>query len=131
MKGKGHPTPMPNRKILIVEDEKLALDMLRSGLSESGFEVITAPNGFDALLVMEKEKPDMVVTDIMMPKLSGIDLLKALKNNRETRDLPVMLISAVDDVEMIRKGLEMGAVDYITKPFKINEIVGKLRHHLS
>ena len=122
---------MPNRKILIVEDEKLALDMLLSGLSESGFEVTTASNGFDAILAIEEEKPDIVLTDIMMPKLSGIDLLKALKNNKETRDLPVMLISAVDDVEMIRKGLSLGAIDYITKPFKINEIVGKLRHHLS
>jgi len=122
---------MSNRKILIVEDEKLALDMLLSGLSESGFEVTTASNGFDAILAIEEEKPDIVLTDIMMPKLSGIDLLKALKNNKETRDLPVMLISAVDDVEMIRKGLSLGAIDYITKPFKINEIVGKLRHHLS
>lgn len=122
---------MPRGKILIAEDEKLTLDMLRCGLEENGFEVITASNGFEAILAVENQSPDIVVTDIMMPRLNGIDLLRALKNNGETRDIPVMLISAVDDVELIRKGLALGAVDYITKPFKINEIVGKLGHHLS
>lgn len=122
---------MPSWKILIVDDEKLTLNMLRSGLAENDFEVLTASNGFEALLCVETQSPDMVVTDIMMPKLSGIDLLRALKNNKETRDLPVMLISAVDDVEQIQEGLSLGAIDYITKPFKINEVVGKLRHHLS
>ena len=122
---------MPNRKILIVDDEKLTLDMLRSGLAENDFDVVTASNGYEAILAVEKEKPDIVVTDIMMPKISGIDLLRALKKNEGTRDIPIMLISAVDDVELIQQGLSLGAVDYLTKPFKINEVVGKLRHHLS
>ena len=121
---------MPNQKILIVDDEKFILDLLRNGLTANGFEVITAFDGFEAILAVEEQKPDMVIADIMMPRLTGLDFLKALKNNKDTRDLPVILISARDEAEMVQKGLGMGAIDYITKPFKINEIVGKLRHHL-
>ena len=121
---------MPNQKILIVDDEKFILDLLRNGLTANGFEVITAFDGFEAILAVEEQKPDMVIADIMMPRLTGLDFLKALKNNEDTRDLPVILISARDEAEMVQKGLGMGAIDYITKPFKINEIVGKLRHHL-
>jgi two-component system alkaline phosphatase synthesis response regulator PhoP len=122
---------MPNRKILIVDDEEFILNLLRSGLTENGFEVVTAHNGFEAILAVEEQKPDMVITDIMMPRLTGLDFLKALKNNKDTRNLPVMLISARDEAELVQKGLALGAIDYITKPFKINEIIGKLRHQLS
>ncbi len=121
---------MPKRKILIVDDEAFILNLLRNGLTENGFDVITAPDGFEGILSVEDHKPDMVISDIMMPRLTGLDFLKALKNNKETRNIPVILISARDEVEIVQKGLSMGAVDYITKPFKINEIVGKLRHHL-
>lgn len=120
-----------NRKILVVDDDELILSMMRDGLTKNGFEVIIAANGFEGILAVEEEKPDLVITDIMMPKLSGIEFLKALKNNVATRNLQVILISAVDEVDMIQEGLAMGAVDYITKPFKMNEIVGKLRHYLS
>jgi DNA-binding response OmpR family regulator len=120
-----------NRKILVVDDDELILNMMRDGLTKNGFEVIIAANGFEGILAVEEEKPDLVITDIMMPKLSGIEFLKALKNNVATRNLQVILISAVDEVDMIQEGLAMGAVDYITKPFKMNEIVGKLRHYLS
>lgn len=121
---------MANKKILVVDDETFIINLLRNGLTENGFEVITADNGFDALLSVEENMPDCVITDIMMPRLSGIDFLQALKNNEVTKDVPVILISAMDQAEMVQQGLDLGAADYITKPFKINEIVGKLRHHL-
>jgi DNA-binding response OmpR family regulator len=121
---------MAEKKILVVDDETFILNLLRNGLTENGFEVITADNGFDAILAVEEQRPDCVISDIMMPRLSGLDFLKALKNSKATKDLPVILISAMDQAEMVQQGLDMGAVDYITKPFKINEIVGKLRHHL-
>jgi DNA-binding response OmpR family regulator len=121
---------MAGKKILVVDDETFIINLLRNGLTENGFEVITADNGFDAILAVEEQLPDCVITDIMMPRLSGIDFLKALKNSKVTKDVPVILISAMDQAEMVQQGLDMGAVDYITKPFKINEIVGKLRHHL-
>ena len=121
---------MAEKKILVVDDETFIINLLRNGLTENGFEVITADNGFDAILAVEEQLPDCVITDIMMPKLSGLDFLKAIKNSEATKDVPVILISAMDQAEMVQQGLDMGAVDYITKPFKINEIVGKLRHHL-
>ena len=121
---------MADKKILVVDDETFIINLLRNGLTENGFEVITADNGFDALLSVEENLPDCVITDIMMPRLSGIDFLQALKNNNKTKDVPVILISAMDQAEMVQQGLDLGAADYITKPFKINEIVGKLRHHL-
>jgi len=121
---------MADKKILVVDDETFIINLLRNGLTENGFEVITADNGFDAILAVEEQLPDCVISDIMMPRLSGLDFLKALKNNNATKDVPVILISAMDEAEMVQQGLDMGAVDYITKPFKINEIVGKLRHHL-
>jgi DNA-binding response OmpR family regulator len=125
------PKDMPTGKILVVDDEEFILSLLRNGLTEQGFEVVTAKNGFEAILVVEEEKPNLVITDIMMPRLTGLEFLKALKNNALTRKIPVILISALDEAQMVQEGLSMGAVDFITKPFKINEIVGKLRHYLS
>jgi PleD family two-component response regulator len=121
----------PTGKILVVDDEEFILSLLRNGLTENGFEVVTADNGFEAILAVEEEKPDIVITDIMMPRLTGLEFLKAIKNNNLTRNIPVILISALDQADMVHEGMSMGAVDFITKPFKINEIVGKLRHYLT
>lgn len=118
-------------KVLVVDDESFIINLLKNGLTENGFEVITARNGFDAILAVEEQQPDVVITDIMMPRLTGLEFLKALKNNPATADVPVFLISAMDQADMVQQGLDMGAVDYMTKPFKINEIIGKLRHHLT
>ena len=122
---------MPTGKILVVDDEEFIISLLHNGLSEQGFEVVKAANGFDAILAVEEENPDVVITDIMMPKLTGLEFLKAMKNNKDTKKIPVILISALDEAQMVQEGLSMGAVDFITKPFKISEIVGKLRHYLT
>jgi DNA-binding response OmpR family regulator len=121
---------MSETKVLIVDDESFILNLLKSGLTDNGFQVITADNGFDAILAVEEQNPDVVITDIMMPRLTGLEFLKALKNNPATADVPVFLISAMDQADIVQQGLDLGAVDYITKPFKINEIIGKLRHYL-
>ena len=121
---------MAGTKVLIVDDESFILNLLENSLTENGFDVITAENGFEAILAVEEHKPDVVITDIMMPRLTGLEFLKALKNNPATKDVPVFLISAMDHADMVQEGLDLGAVDYITKPFKINEIIGKLRHYL-
>ncbi len=117
-------------KILVVDDEDLILRLLSTGLSADGYEVSIARTGFEALVAVEKDLPALIISDIMMPRLSGIELLRAVKNNPRTKQIPFILISAVDSPENIQKGLDLGACDYITKPFRINEIVGKVRHHL-
>lgn len=119
---------MSNTKVLIVDDESFIINLLKNGLTENGFDVITAENGFEALIAVEEQKPDVVITDIMMPRLTGLEFLKAIKNNPATAGVPVFLISAMDQADMVQEGLDLGAADYITKPFKINEIIGKLRH---
>lgn len=119
---------MSNTKVLIVDDESFIINLLKNGLTENGFDVITAENGFEAILAVEEQKPDVVITDIMMPRLTGLEFLKAIKNNPATAGVPVFLISAMDQADMVQQGLDLGAADYITKPFKINEIIGKLRH---
>jgi len=121
---------MSGKKILIVDDEEFILNLLTNGLIEDGFEVRIAKNGFDALMEVEKNTPDLIISDIMMPRLSGLDLLKGLKNNDKTKDIPILLISAVDHADTVQEGLDLGANDYITKPFKISEILGKVRHYL-
>jgi CheY-like chemotaxis protein len=120
---------MSQTKVLVVDDESFIINLLKSGLTENGFDVITAENGFEAIIAVEEHKPDVVITDIMMPRLTGLEFLKALKNNPATADVPVFLISAMDQADIVQQGLDLGAVDYITKPFKINEIIGKLRHY--
>ena len=122
---------MTGKRILVVDDEAFITNLLRNGLSDEGFEVITANNGFEGILAVEEQQPDLVITDIMMPRVSGLEFLQALKNNAATRKVPVILISAMDQIDMVEQGLDMGALDYITKPFKINEIIGKIRHHLT
>ena len=122
---------MPKIKVLVVDDESFIISLLKNGLTENGFEVITAVNGFEGLIAVEEKNPDVIITDIMMPRLTGLEFLKALKNNPATSSVPVFLISAMDQADMVQQGLDLGATDYITKPFKINEIIGKLRHHLS
>ena len=121
---------MSNAKVLIIDDEAFILNLLKNGLLENGYDVVTANNGFEGILAVEEQQPDVVITDIMMPRLTGLEFLKALKNNPDTAHVPVILISAMDQADMVQQGLDMGAIDYITKPFKINEIIGKLRHHL-
>ena len=122
---------MAQTKVLVVDDESFIINLLKNGLTEEGFNVITASNGFDAILAVEEQQPDVVINDIMMPRLTGLEFLRALKNNPATADVPVFLISAMDQADMVQQGLKQGAVDYITKPFKVSEIIGKIRHCLS
>jgi DNA-binding response OmpR family regulator len=118
-------------KVLVVDDEENILNLLRTGLEEAGFSVVTAPNGFAALAQLEAEKPDLVIADVMMPRLTGLDLLRAIRNRPETEDIPFLFISARDSSDAVETGLAYGAVDYITKPFKLSELVGKVRHHIA
>ena len=115
-------------RILVVDDSATIRRSAETMLTKEGCEVITAENGFGAILAVEEQKPDVVITDIMMPRLTGLEFLKAIKNNPATAEVPVFLISAMDQADMVQQGLDLGAADYITKPFKINEIIGKLRH---
>jgi DNA-binding response OmpR family regulator len=113
---------MSGHTILVVDDEPDVVRMLQVVLSRRGHTVLTAPSGIEGLVKAQGEKPDLVLLDIMMEGMDGWEVLKLLKLEEATRDIPVVMLSArVEPRDKIR-GLQEGAVDYITKPFSVKEL---------
>jgi sigma-B regulation protein RsbU (phosphoserine phosphatase) len=104
-------------RILIVDDEPLNLDYLEQELEDLGYEVLSARNGQEALEFVEAESPDMILLDIMMPMMDGFEVLSRLKAKQRWRDIPVVVISALSDMDNVVRGIELGAEDYLPKPF--------------
>ncbi|HEY88689.1 MAG TPA: response regulator transcription factor [Thermoflexia bacterium] len=110
--------------ILVVDDEPQIVRLLRSYLEKSGYRVVIASNGQEALYVTRHEKPDLVVLDILMPQMDGLEFTRRV---RQERDVPIIMLTArVEELDRI-VGLEMGADDYITKPFSPREVVARVR----
>lgn len=103
--------------ILIVDDEPFNVDYLVQELEDYGVNTITAENGEEALQKIKKHSPDLVLLDIMMPKKDGFEVLTEMKSNKESREIPVIIISAHSEMGNVLKGIEMGAEDYLPKPF--------------
>jgi C4-dicarboxylate-specific signal transduction histidine kinase len=116
--------------VLIVDDEPLTLKILRSQLSPIGCQIVDASNGPDALKKAE-EKPDLILLDILLPGMDGIETCKRLKENESTKDIPVILISALDDIKILLKGFDVGAVDYVGKPFNTKELLSRVKAQLT
>ena len=122
---------MHKGKVLVVDDEVYILHILEFSLGAEGFEVISASNGELAVEKAKQEKPNLIVLDIMMPVLDGYETCRRLKQDPETKDIPVVLLTAKGrDVDK-RLGFEVGAIDYVVKPFspsrlieRIEEIIG-------
>jgi DNA-binding response OmpR family regulator len=113
-------------KILVVDDEEDVLDVLRLVLAKSGYEVLTATSGMEGLTQAESQLPDLIVLDIMMQQMDGWEVLKLLKLDERTSSIPVVILSArVEPKDKIR-GLQEGAIDYVTKPFAVREILTKV-----
>jgi len=108
---------MANPKILIVDDEPFNVDYLEQELAEFACDTISASNGQDALVKVSSEMPDLVLLDIMMPVMDGFEVLTRLKADSSTRDIPVIVISADNNLPSVVKGIELGAEDYLPKPF--------------
>ena len=117
---------MSKGKVLVVDDEIYIVHILDFSLGMEGYEVITALDGEQALERLESDKPDMIVLDIMMPKLDGYETCKALKQNPATHDIPVILLSAKGRNVDQKIGFEVGADDYITKPFSPRKLVERI-----
>ena len=117
---------MAKGKILVVDDEIYIVHILDFSLGMEGYEVITALDGEQALERLESDKPDMIVLDIMMPKLDGYETCKLLKGDEATRDIPVILLSAKGRNVDQKIGFEVGADDYITKPFSPRKLVERI-----
>ncbi len=118
------------KRILVVDDEQLNLEFFDVMLTKLGFDVHRAENGQEALEAVRKLRPDLIILDNMMPKLSGWEVTKLIKASpeyAEFADTPIIIFSALDDVKDKVEGLESGADDYITKPFNFAEVLARIR----
>ena len=109
---------MPTPKILIVDDEPFNVDYLEQELEDLDYETITAGNGQEALDKIQSDSPDLVLLDIMMPVMDGFEVLTRIKSNPALRDIPVIVISADNNLQSVVKGIQIGAEDYMPKPFE-------------
>lgn len=116
--------------ILIIDDNPINVKLLEIILKKEGYRTISATNGPDGRHLAEKQHPDLILLDIMMPGEDGFDTCKQLSQRGETTDIPIIFISAVEDTASKVKGLNIGAVDYITKPFERAEVLARIRIHL-
>ncbi|GHT01511.1 hypothetical protein AGMMS50276_29670 [Synergistales bacterium] len=121
--------PTSNYSVLIVDDERTNLMLLNQILSPK-YTVFTAKSGKEALNRVEKEPPDLILLDIMMPNMSGFDVLKQLKEDPATQDIPVIIITGLTGTDDEEKGFSLGAVDYITKPFKDRIVKARVSTHM-
>ena len=121
----------PISTLLLVDDVPTNLKVLFSYLKELGFKVRIARDGEDALAQVMLAKPDLILLDVMMPKMDGFETCRHLKENEQTRDIPVIFMSALTETVDKVKGFEIGAVDYITKPIQQEEVLARINAHLS
>lgn len=118
-------------KVLIIEDDSYILDMYKMKFKASNFEVMVAQDGIKGLKILEKQIPDVILLDVIMPKMDGFQVLKAIKNKDSLKEIPVILLTNLGQKENIEKGFELGAVDYVVKAhFTPLEIVKKIREIL-
>ena len=116
--------------ILVVDDDPVILQLLQVNFEMEGFIVITAADGREGVDRTRAERPDIVVSDVMMPKMSGIELVAELKADPETADIPVLLLTAKAQQADIGAGIDAGADDYVTKPFEPLDLVDRVNRLL-
>ena len=114
-------------RVLIVEDEEALIEPLKYNFSKEGYIVDTALDGEIALDKIFNKPPELILLDWMLPKISGIDLCKRIRNNKETKNIPIIMLTARGEENDRIQGLEMGADDYVTKPFSINELLARAK----
>ena len=113
--------------ILVVDDEKAILELIQVNLEQSGFQVTTVKTGETALKKARSIEPDLIVLDLMLPGIDGLDVCRILKSDKETEDISVIMLTAKGSEEDIVKGLELGADDYLTKPFSPKVLVARIK----
>ena len=115
------------KTILVVEDDKSLLPMITYNIEKNGFQVKSATNGEDALLLIKEEIPSLAIFDWMIPEPNGLELCKILRRKQETSNLPIIMLTAREEEEDRIRGLEYGADDYISKPFSPAELIARIK----
>ena len=112
--------------ILVVDDSTTNIVLLEAILEEKGYKIYTALNVREAYAIIAKNHPDLILLDLLMPKISGFDFLKDIKKRKDTRDTPVIIVSALADDENIDRIMDMGAIDFVKKPIDLQYLVNKV-----
>ena len=118
---------MSNEKILVVDDEEDILELVRYNLAKEGYQVKCVTSGEDALKAASEETPDIVLLDLMLPGVHGLDVCRNLKSNESTMNIPIVMLTAKGEDADIVAGLELGADDYVTKPFSPRVLLARIR----
>ena len=123
----------PKKQILVIDDTIVNLKLISDFFRESGFEVRATKSGSQALQILETTKPDIILLDVVMPEMDGFQTCRCLKKSQQTKDIPVIFMTAFDDACNAAykvQGLELGAVDYISKPIQLEEVLARVKTHL-
>ncbi len=118
---------MGKGKILIVEDDRDIVEMVKYNLKEEGFETVAAFDGEQGIELARKERPDLIILDLMLPVIDGFEVCRIIKKDRLTADIPIIILSAKSQETDKVVGLELGADDYVTKPFSPRELIARIR----
>src|SRR3989339_1893627 len=121
---------MSKENILVVDDEEDVLELVRYNLDKNGYGIYTATTGEDALAKARAKLPDLIILDLMLPGIDGLDICKKIKTDTRTQNIPVIMLTAKGDETDIITGLELGADDYVTKPFSPKVLVARVRRIL-
>ncbi len=121
---------MNQEKILIIDDNRMNIQLLNSILSKENYNVVSTLDSTKAFSMTLEEKPDIILLDIMMPRLDGFEVCKQLKSSEQTKYIPVIFLTARNDEEGVKKAFELGAADYVTRPFNRTELLARIRTHL-
>jgi DNA-binding response OmpR family regulator len=122
---------MTGKHVLILEDDLSTQSLLRKQLEAEGYEVSAAADGLEGLMRLEVKQPDLILVDLAMPKLGGMEFVKAIKSVDETRRIPVIFLTANNDPAAVIDGINVGARFYLTKPFQMTELLLKIRRVLT
>lgn len=118
---------MEQKKILVVDDEKHIQELIKYNLESSGYKVETVGSGEEALELIEQQSLDMVVLDLMLPGIDGLEVCKKIKMDKKTKNIPIIMLTAKSDELDKVLGLELGADDYLTKPFSVRELIARVK----
>src|SRR5215469_14151808 len=117
----------PGLTVLVIDDQENIIEFIKLGLKYEGFRVESAADGLQGLATAQRVNPDLIILDLMLPGIDGLEVCRRLRDNPTTQDIPILMLTAKDDVRDRITGLDTGADDYLTKPFSFEELLERIR----